>query len=593
MTKPLKIGGASGFWGEAQHATAQLLRVPDLDVLVYDFLAEVTMSIMARARMKDADKGYAGDFVTDAMGRNLSVIAEKGVKVLSNAGGVNPVACAQALRTKIAEAGLSLRVAVVEGDDLLPRAAEFAGEVEMFSGSPMPPADKIASMNAYIGAAPIVAALQAGADIVITGRCVDSALTLAACMHHFGWQAGDHDLLAAGSLAGHLLECGPQVTGGNFTDWELSGDIAKIGYPVAELNADGSMILTKPEGTTGCVTPATCAEQMLYEIGDPSAYLLPDVACDFTQVEMEQAGPDRVRVTGTKGRAPTGQLKVSATWADGFRAGLTFLVNGRDARAKAQAFAQAGLDRARAVLSKMKAPDYREVSFEAFGGKPGEGDYEEISFKAAVHHDDARAVGLFLKELTGAALATPPGLHIFTAGGRPRPSPVVALFSFLVPAAELRYRISLDGEAVAFETPNLPLSHLPDAKVAAPQAPDTSPKMTERRLEDLAWARSGDKGNKANIGVIARHPAYLPYIWAALSTDVIAERFTDYLQGGIDRYHLPSTHSMNILLHDVLGGGGVASLRNDAQGKSYAQILLATPVQIPAGLIVNSNEGGI
>ncbi|GAB5438874.1 acyclic terpene utilization AtuA family protein [Falsiruegeria mediterranea] len=593
MTKPLKIGGASGFWGEAQHATAQLLRVPDLDVLVYDYLAEVTMSIMARARMKDADKGYAGDFVTDAMGRNLSVIAEKGVKVLSNAGGVNPVACAQALRTKIAEAGLSLRVAVVEGDDLLPRAAEFAVEVEMFSGAPMPPADKIASMNAYIGAAPIVAALQAGADIVITGRCVDSALTLAACMHHFGWQAGDHDLLAAGSLAGHLLECGPQVTGGNFTDWELSGDIAKIGYPVAELNADGSMILTKPEGTTGCVTPATCAEQMLYEIGDPSAYLLPDVACDFTQVEMEQAGPDRVRVTGTKGRAPTGQLKVSATWADGFRAGLTFLVNGRDARTKAQAFAQAGLDRARAVLSKMKAPDYREVSFEAFGGKPGKGDYEEISFKAAVHHDDARAVGLFLKELTGAALATPPGLHIFTAGGRPRPSPVVALFSFLVPAADLSYRISLDGETVAFETPNLPLTHLPDAAVAAPQAPDTSPKMTECRLEDLAWARSGDKGNKANIGVIARHPAYLPYIWAALSTDVIAERFTDYLQGGIDRYHLPGTHSMNILLHDVLGGGGVASLRNDAQGKSYAQILLATPVQIPAGLIVNSNEGGI
>ncbi|SLN67997.1 hypothetical protein TRL7639_03936 [Falsiruegeria litorea R37] len=593
MTKPLKIGGASGFWGEAQHATAQLLRVPDLDVLVYDYLAEVTMSIMARARLKDPDKGYAADFVSDAMGRNLSAIAEKGVKVLSNAGGVNPVACAEALRAKIADAGLNLHVAVVEGDDLLPRAAEFAGETEMFSGAPMPPVEKIASMNAYIGAAPIVAALEAGADIVITGRCVDSALTLAACMHHFGWTVDDHDLLAAGSLAGHLLECGPQVTGGNFTDWEQSGDIAKIGYPVAEVAGDGSMILTKPEGTTGCVTPATCAEQMLYEIGDPSAYLLPDVACDFTQVAMTQDGPDRVRVTGTKGRAPTGQLKVSATWADGFRAGLTFLVNGRDARAKARAFAQAGLDRARAVLSKMKAPDYREVSFEAFGGKPGEGDYEEISFKAAVRHDDARAVGLFLKELTGAALATPPGLHIFTAGGRPRPSPVVALFSFLVPATDLTYRISLNGKAVAFQTPNLPLIQTPKTAPGVPQAPDTSADMTERKLEELAWARSGDKGDKANIGVIARHPAYLPYIWAALSEDVIAARFANHLQGGIDRYHLPGTHSMNILMHDVLGGGGVASLRNDAQGKSFAQTLLATSVQIPAGLIVNSNEGGI
>ncbi|WP_164659614.1 acyclic terpene utilization AtuA family protein [Tropicibacter sp. Alg240-R139] len=593
MTRPLKIGGASGFWGEAQHATAQLLRVPDLDVLVYDYLAEVTMSIMARARIKDADKGYASDFVSDAMGRNLSAIAAKGVKVLSNAGGVNPVACGKALRAKIAEAGLSLSVAVVEGDDLLPRAAEFAGEAEMFSEAPMPPVDKLASMNAYIGAAPIVAALRAGADIVITGRCVDSALTLAACMHHYGWQAGDHDLLAAGSLAGHLLECGPQVTGGNFTDWEQSGDIAKIGYPVAEVADDGSMILTKPEGTTGCVTPATCAEQMLYEIGDPSAYLLPDVACDFTQVAMTQDGPDRVRVTGTKGHAPTGKLKVSATWADGFRAGLTFLVNGREARTKAQAFAQAGLDRARAALNKMKAPDYREVSFEAFGGKPGEGDYEEISFKAALRHDDARAVGLFLKELTGAALATPPGLHIFTAGGRPRPSPVVALFSFLVPATDLTYRISVDGKVVAFQTPNLPLNQSPGTAPAAPQAPDADSDMIERSLEDLAWARSGDKGDKANIGVIARHPAYLPYIWAALSERVIEARFAEYLQGGIDRYYLPGTHSMNILLHDALGGGGVASLRNDAQGKSYAQILLATPVQIPAGLTVNSNEGGI
>lgn len=593
MTKPLRIGGASGFWGEAQHATAQLLRVPDLDVLVYDYLAEITMSIMARARMKDATQGYAGDFVSDAMGRNLTTIAERGVKVLSNAGGVNPVACAEALRAKIAEAGLTLRVAVVEGDDLLPRAAEFTDEVEMFSGAPMPPVGKLASMNAYIGAGPIVAALQAGADIVITGRCVDSALTLAACMHHFGWNADDHDLLSAGSLAGHLLECGPQATGGNFTDWELSGDIAQIGYPVAEVSADGTMILTKPEGTTGCVTPASCAEQMLYEIGDPRAYLLPDVACDFTQVQMVQDAPDRVRVSGAKGRAPTGQLKVSATWADGFRAGLTVLVNGRDARAKAQAFAQAGLDRARAVLNAMKAQDYREVSFEAFGGKPGEGDYEEISFKAAVRHDDARAVGLFLKELTGAALATPPGLHIFTGGGRPRPSPVVALFSFLVPASQLNFRISLDEEPVAYQTPDLSPHDLSLAPAEVPQIPETTSDMIERSLEELAWARSGDKGDKANIGVIARHPAYLPYIWVALSDDVIAARFKDELQGGIDRYVLPGTHSMNILMHDVLGGGGIASLRNDAQGKSFAQILLATPVKIPAGLIVNSNEGGL
>lgn len=588
MTNALRIGGASGFWGEAPHATAQLLEA-GVDVLVYDYLAEITMSIMARARLKDAETGYASDFVSDAMGRNLATIAAQGVKVLSNAGGVNPAACGAALRSKIAEAGLSLTVAVVEGDDLLPRAAEFASATEMFSDAAMPARDKIASMNAYIGATPIVAALNAGADIVITGRCVDSALTLAACMHHFNWSADNFDLLSAGSLAGHLLECGPQSTGGNFTDWEQAGDVALIGYPIAEVHADGSMVLTKPDATTGIVSTASVCEQMLYEIGDPQAYLLPDVVCDFSDVQLAQLGADRVQVSGAKGRPASGQLKVSTTWADGYRAGMVFQFNGRDARTKAQAFAQAGLDRARATLTKMRAPDYSEVSFEAFGGRPGDGSYEEIAFKAAVRHHDPRAIGLFLKELIGGALATPPGLHFFTGDGRPKPSPVVALFSFLVDADQLTYKITTEGKTLAFEpalggvTPPAPSSP------KAPQAADASMEMVTHGLEDLAWARSGDKGDSANIGVIARHPAYVPYIWAALTPERIAEVFKDQTPGEIERFFLPGSHSMNILMHNAIGGGGIASLRNDAQGKGFAQKLLSVPVQIPAGLILNSN----
>ncbi|MEX0365120.1 MAG: acyclic terpene utilization AtuA family protein [Ruegeria sp.] len=587
MTSALRIGGACGFWGEATHATAQLLGA-GVDVLVYDYLAEITMSIMARARMKDASLGYAPDFVTEAMGRNLAAIAEGGVKVLSNAGGVNPLACAEALRARIAEAGLDLKVAVVEGDDLLPRAAEFAGEVEMFSGAPMPPVERIASINVYIGAAPIVVALQAGADIVITGRCVDSALTLAACMHHFGWGAGDFDLLAAGSLAGHLLECGPQSTGGNFTDWEQAGDPSRIGYPIAEVSGDGAMVLTKPEGTTGVVSPASVGEQMLYEIGDPQAYHLPDVICDFSGVEMAQNGPDRVRVTGARGRAPSGRLKVSVTWTDGYRAGMVFQMNGRDARTKARAFAQAGLDRARGVLAAMGAPDYREVSFEAFGGRPGDGGYEEIAFKAAVRHDDARAVGVFLKELTGGALATPPGLHFFTGGGRPKPSPVVALFSFLVDVGAIECRVTVDGEPVAFDPPGPPPMADEPSRPEVPPTPGSAAKTETRRLEALAWARSGDKGDSANIGVIARHPTYMPHIWAALTPEAVARMFSEELQGQVERFYLPGLPAMNILMTRVLGGGGVASLRNDAQGKAFAQKLLSLPVEVPAGLIVNS-----
>lgn len=594
MTHSLRIGGASGFWGDAPHATQQLLRAPGLDFLVYDYLAEITMSIMARARLKDPQKGYAVDFVSDVMANNLTQIAEQGVKVLSNAGGVNPVACADELRRKSAELGLNLKVAVVEGDDLLPRVAEFVDRTEMFSGAPMPPIEKIASVNAYIGAGPILVALHGGADIVITGRCVDSALTLAACMYHFGWRPEDHDLLAAGSLAGHLIECGPQATGGNFTDWKLAGDIAKIGYPIVEVNADGGLVLTKPQGTAGCVTPASVCEQMLYEIGDPQSYILPDVICDFSNVRIKHSEPDHVTVLGAKGRAPTGQLKVSATWADGYRAGITILINGREARQKAKAFAQAGLDRARAVLHQIGSPDYREVSFETFGGRPGDGDYEEISFKAAVKHDDPRAVGVFLREMTGCALAAPPGLHIFTGGGRPKPSPVVALFSFLVPNDTLTYCVTMDGDDIAYNPPKTPTQDPEPVPAKAPEIADE--KVTEWitcPLEDLACARSGDKGDTANIGVIVRHATFLPYIWAALTEATLADVFSNYLSGRVERFFLPGTLSMNILLHNALGGGGVASLRNDAQGKSYAQILLATPIRIPAELSSYTERGEI
>lgn len=591
MTDLLRIGGACGFWGESPQATGQLLAVPGLNVLVYDYLAEITMSILARARQKDAALGYATDFVTEAMAPNLARIAETGVRVLSNAGGVNPVACAEALRARIAKAGLSLSVAVVEDDDLLPRAADYAACREMFSGAPMPPADRIVSMNAYIGAGPIAAALRAGADIVITGRCADSALTLGACMAHFGWGAGDHDRLAAGSLAGHLIECGPQATGGNFTDWRRAGDIADIGYPVVEVAADGTFALTKPAGTAGLVTPATVGEQMLYEIGDPRAYLLPDVICDFSQVRIAQAGADRVQVSGARGSSPSGRLKVSVTWQDGWRAGHVMFFNGTEAEAKARAYAGAVLKRARAKLTALGAPEYRETCVETFGGRPGDGDYEEVALKAAVRHDDPRAVSLFLREAVGAGLATPPGLHFFTGGGRPKPSPVVALFSFLADAADLDLRVTLEGAAVPYAPPKREAGWTPPQAAPRPEPIAADPagrEMTARPLAALAWARSGDKGDAANIGVIARHPAYLPWIWAALTPQTVAQVFAAENRGSIDRYFLPGIGAMNILMHNALGGGGIASLRTDAQGKSFAQRLLALPVPVPAGLIVNS-----
>ena len=322
--KTIRVGGASGFWGDASLSTPQLLGAGNIDYIVYDYLAEITMSILARARAKSPDAGFAGDFVFAALKGSLKDIARQRIKVISNAGGVNPKACADAVRTLAGDLDLDLKVAVVEGDDLMARRDEIAGagHVEMFSGAPCPEPDSIASINAYLGAFPIAEALAQGADIVITGRCVDSAVTLGACIHEFGWSADDLDALAGGSLAGHILECGPQACGGNFTDWELAADgIENIGYPVAEIAADGSFAVGKPEGTGGLVSVGTVAEQMLYEIGDPQAYVLPDVVCDFSDVTIAQTGEDRVEVSGARGRPAPSTYKVCMTHQDGFRGG--------------------------------------------------------------------------------------------------------------------------------------------------------------------------------------------------------------------------------------------------------------------------------
>lgn len=590
--REITIGGASGFWGDAALATPQLLDSGELDFLVYDYLAEITMSILARARAADDSKGYATDFVSAAMAPNLARIADQGIRVIANAGGVNPQACAAALRDLIVEAGLSLKVAVVAGDDLRARAGDFAGAREMFSGDTFPPLEKIASINAYLGAFPIAAALDRGADIVITGRCVDSAVTLGACIHAFGWSREDYDRLAGGSLAGHILECGTQATGGNFTDWERVERLDEAGYPLATITEDGNFEVHKGAGTGGLVSVGTVAEQMLYEIGDPGAYLLPDVVCDFTGVQLEQVAPHRVRVSGAAGRAAPDSYKASATWADGFRAGHIWTVYGRDAGARARHFAEGVFRRAAAALEKAGQPPFTETCCEIlgeeshFGSARTVGAVREVDMKLAVRHPSQKGIGIFLKEMTGLALTAPPGLTGF-AGARAKPSPVVRLFSLLVPKSEVAISVDVEGEVVRCDDP-------PPAGTAAPapvhEPPDETPVDTAVAvpLETLAWARSGDKGNKANVGVIARHEDFVPYIASALSEARVAACFAHFLAPGqarpVERFYLPGTCAFNFLLHEVLGGGGVASLRSDPQGKGYSQLLLAQGVAVPASL---------
>ena len=592
--KVIRIGGASGFWGDSSVGAPQLVAA-GVDYLVFDYLAELTMSILAAARGKNPELGYATDFVTVTMKAILKDVVAKSIRVISNAGGVNPQACAQAIRALAAEQGVAVKVAVVLGDDVMPLVDALRGEEvrELQSGAPLPA--KLVTANAYLGALPVKRALDAGAQIVITGRCVDSAVTLGALMHEFGWAVDDYDRLAQGSLAGHIIECGCQATGGLHTDWESVPDWPNIGYPVIECHADGHFVATKPAGTGGLVNCAVIAEQMLYEIGDPRGYLLPDVVCDFTAVTLQQAGEHRVEVRGARGRALGPAYKVSATWLDGFRCTGQLTVVGMDAARKARRTGEAILARTRALFAQAGLPDYSRTNIEVLGSEAGNfgphaqtAHVREAVLHLAVMHPHKAALEIFAREIAPAGTSWAPGTT--GAAGRPSPAPCIRQFAFLLDKQRLQPVVDVDGVLHAVQVPVVatPATVRPEP-VEGLQA-STSPARTDKGAEgtvevpliQLAWARSGDKGNTSNIGVIARRPEWLPLLQAQLTPERVAQWLAHLVLGPVTRHEVPGIHAMNFVCEQALDGGGMASLRNDPLGKGMAQILLAMPVRVRA-----------
>ncbi|KRI51730.1 acyclic terpene utilization AtuA family protein [Acinetobacter pittii] len=588
----VKIGCASGFWGDTNTAAFQLVHLTDINYLVFDYLSEITMSIMAKAKMVEPKHGYALDFVSRVMAPLLKKIAEKKIKVISNAGGVNPLACRDALQKIIKEYGLNLKVAVVLGDDLLPQHEHLKQQNirEMFSGEALP--EQVASSNAYLGAVAIRDALNLGADIVISGRVVDSAVVLAPLLHEYQWSLDDYDKLAQGSLAGHVIECGAQCTGGNFTDWQLVQGFDNMGFPVVEVSEDGSFVVTKPQGTGGLVSTATVAEQIVYEISNPQVYLLPDVIADFSHVHLEQVGEHRVRVTGAKGQAPTTQYKVSATYPDGYRVLVSFLIAGREAPQKAQVIADAILAKCERVLAMRSVPPFSEKSVEilgiesTYGGHAQALNSREVVVKIAVKHMFKEACMFFASEIAQASTGMAPALAGIV-GGRPKASPVIKLFSFLIDKNQVSVEIDFEGKRYPVEIPQgVSTEQLPTLK-AGENAIYQGDEI-EVPLIEIAHARSGDKGNHSNIGVIARKADYLPWIRAALTEEAVAsymQHVLDAEKGRVIRYELPGLNALNFMLENALGGGGVASLRIDPQGKAFAQQLLDMPVKVPAHLL--------
>jgi hypothetical protein len=590
MASTLRIGNASGYWGDDLTALRRQIDGGPIDVVTMDFLAEITMSILQKQLTRRPEAGYARDFV-DQMADVMADALRRNVVIISNAGGVRPDNCLHALQEIAREQRLSPRFGVVAGDDVLKELSHWrrAGIdlSNMDDGRSFDAiADRVSSANVYFGAAPVAHALAQGAQIVVTGRVTDTGITLAPMMHRFGWTATDYDQLAAGIVAGHILECGAQSTGGNFTDFERVGNFHEIGYPICEMSADGSFVITKHEGSGGLVDVATVKEQLVYEMGDPRGYITPDVVADFTSIRLEPAGRDRVRVFGIRGAAPTDRLKVSVSYADGYKASGAVIVCGPKARAKCELFAEIfwrRLPRYDATLTEYVGADA------VWGPLSPTKDASEILLRFGARDRDAAKLERFSKMLPALILSGPPGVAV--TGGRPPVAEVVAYWPCLIPRHLVRATVDVVGggpdrhDVLEFA----PAKGSGRVEIPSLPPPPATLRLRGKRrrapLSSVAHGRSGDKGDTCNIGIVARHPAIYPWLCETLSAEFVRQRFAGIAHGRVERFEVPHLGALNFLLHEALGGGGTLSLRIDAQGKTLSHALLACELDIDEELL--------
>lgn len=586
------IANCGGFWGDDPTAARRQVEGGPVDYLVMDYLAEVTMAILQKQRQRRPEAGYATDFLAQ-LRDVLPACVERGIKVISNAGGVNPLACKAAVERLATELGLEgrVRVGVVLGDDIYDRLDELsaAGEAlaNMDTGRPLADVqDQVLSANVYLGAAPVVRALEMGADVVITGRVTDTGVTLAPMIHEFGWAADDWDRLAAGIIAGHIIECGPQCTGGNFTDWQKVKSYSNLGFPLVEARPDGTFTVTKHPGTGGLVSVHTVTEQLLYEMGSPR-YLAPDCVARFDSITLTQEGPNRVTVAGARGEPAPEKLKVSVSFASGYRAFGRLIVSGPDALAKAQKAADILWECAGGrELYEVTATQF--LAWNATHPPLTDAEPSEVLVQVAVRDaDEAKINGRFGVQVVPRVLGSVPGITYLADQGRPRASEVVGYWPALISREWVPTRVVVGDDEADVPSPDLSgVSAAPFEPAplrVAPPAPTGA--RVRVPLSRLCLARSGDKGDTANVGVIARSPSVYAWMLEHLTAEIVAARFAEVCRGEVERAEVPNLMALNFLLHQSLGGGGTLSLLVDAQGKTYAQYLLAAEVEVNEGLL--------
>ncbi|MGW1843350.1 acyclic terpene utilization AtuA family protein [Streptomyces sp. NPDC001966] len=561
MTAPLRIGNASGFYGDRFDALREMLTGGPLDVLTGDYLAELTMLILGRSRLKDPARGYATTFLRQ-LEEGLGLAHERGVKIVANAGGLNPAGLADAVRELARKLGVPVRVAHVEGDSL-----------------PVP--EGFLTANAYLGGAGIAACLDAGADIVVTGRVTDAALVTGPAAARFGWGPGDLDALAGAVVAGHVLECGTQATGGNYSFFR-GHDLRRPGFPVAEIHADGSCVITKHDGTGGVVDLGTVTAQLLYETGG-ARYAGPDVTARLDTVRLTQDGPDRVRISGVRGEAPPPTLKVGLNRLGGWRNEVVFVLTGLDIEAKAQLVREQFAD---ALARSGAEPD--EVRWELSRTDRADADTEETAsalLRLVVRDQDQETVG---RAVSGAAielaLGSYPGFHVTAPPGKGAPYGVFE--ARYVPAGEVPHIAVLpDGRRLDLVPPTATRS-LQDVEQPPLPAPLSDPGPTRPApLGRIAGARSGDKGGDANVGVWAVDDD----AWRWLAHELTVERFRELLPetAGLTvvRHLLPNLRALNFTVHGLLGEGVAAQHRFDPQAKAVGEWLRSRHLPIPVSLL--------
>jgi len=590
-TRPVRIANCSGFYGDRAGAAREMVSGGDLDVLTGDWLAELTMSILDKDRARRPGGGWARTFLRE-LGDVIEEVAARGIKVVSNAGGLNPAGCAEAVAALVAERGLDLRVASVSGDDLSPRFAELRAAGETFAhlrtGEPWPAArGEPATANAYLGAWGIAAALEAGADIVVTGRVTDASVVVGPAAWWWDWAPGDWDRLAGAVAAGHVIECGAQATGGNFAFFREVPDMVELGLPLAEVDRDGSVVITKHPGTAGIVTVDTVTAQLLYEVQDP-AYLGPDVTLRLDSLRLEQAGPDRVRIAGAVGEPPPETLKVSMTSAGGWQNSVTFILTGLDIEQKAEA--------ALAALWA-RTPGGREAFATAAvdlvgggGGREGTTDGPPLALlKVTVQDPDEATVGrAFSDAAVQIGLASYPGLYYSAPPANAKPSQ--RYWPGTVSAAAVTQRVLFEGAELPVKVPPERRSPVPPVLVGevwSPPPGDQVPVAFGR----VFGARSGDKGGDLNIGVWARSDAAAAWLLAEFDAKALVEAVPTYAGLVIDRYPLPNLRAVNFVLRDGLGEGVAAGTLVDTQGKAAGEILRAARVHLPVDLALSA--GGV